>query len=62
MFLGRYKNSYTNLGTPHLARRSDEAYSPPRRPKWRFGFGDLTTENARALRFVAGVVAPARPL
>ncbi len=25
----------------HLPRRADEAYSPTRRPIWRFGFGDL---------------------
>jgi hypothetical protein len=28
----------------HLPRRADEAYSPTRRPIWRFGFGDLSYE------------------
>jgi hypothetical protein len=54
--------SYMKFGMPHLPCRSREAYSRCRRPKWRFGFGDLITENAKAIGFIAGIIAPAKPL
>ncbi|ATE76327.1 hypothetical protein CNN82_07775 [Pseudomonas frederiksbergensis] len=31
-------------------------------PKWRFRFGDLIIENAKAISLIAGANAPAKPL